>query len=129
MPAVQHVAEPAVETVAAAPVQATAVAELPQPPQPPQASEPIVATAPAQPFELPLTELEQMAQAAGLQWVNSDSDKIRSVQQAMAAEPKPAHVPRDPKPVVVVDQGPLVLVETKRDLSQVKLPFETGAGH
>ncbi|EHR72888.1 ribonuclease, Rne/Rng family [Burkholderiales bacterium JOSHI_001] len=126
-PPVLPAAEPAAQPLAAAPVPAAAVADMPQPPQ---AAEPIVATAaPAQPFELPLSELEQLAQAAGLQWVNSDSDKIRSVQQAMAAEPKPVHVPRDPKPAVVIDEGPLVLVETKRDLSQVKLPFETGAGH
>jgi ribonuclease E len=26
--------------------------------------------------------------------------------------------------VVVVDEGPLVLVETRKDLSQLKLPFE-----
>jgi len=26
---------------------------------------------------------------------------------------------------VVVDEGPLVLVETRKDLSQMKLPFET----
>jgi ribonuclease E len=26
----------------------------------------------------------------------------------------------------VVDEGPLVLVETRRDLSEMKLPFEQG---
>jgi ribonuclease E len=31
---------------------------------------------------------------------------------------------REPAPVVVADEGPLVLVETRKDLSQVKLPFE-----
>ena len=49
-------------------------------------------------------------------------------QEAMAREPKPAHVPRETKPVVAVDEGPLVLVETRKDLSQFKLPFETNAG-
>jgi ribonuclease E len=33
-------------------------------------------------------------------------------------------VPRERKPVVLVDEGPLVLVETRKDLSQLKLPFE-----
>jgi ribonuclease E len=42
----------------------------------------------------------------------------------MAQEPKPVHVPREPKPVVLADEGPLVLVETRKDLSQVRLPFE-----
>ena len=46
------------------------------------------------------------------------------VQAAIAAEPKPIHVPRDIKPVVVVDEGPLVLVETRKDLRNMPLPFE-----
>jgi len=66
-----------------------------------------------------------VAEAAGLQWVNSDEDKIRAVQEAMAREPKPVHVPREPKPVVAIDEGALVLVETRKDLSQVRLPFES----
>ena len=43
----------------------------------------------------------------------------------MAATAEPIRVPRDIPPVAAVDDGPLVLVETKKDLSQVKLPFET----
>jgi ribonuclease E len=34
-------------------------------------------------------------------------------------------VPREIRKVEPVDEGPLVLVETKKDLSQVRLPFET----
>jgi ribonuclease E len=34
------------------------------------------------------------------------------------------HVPREPKPPVVIDEGPLVLVETRKDLSQITLPFD-----
>jgi ribonuclease E len=34
------------------------------------------------------------------------------------------HVPRLPKPRVVLDEGPLVLVETRKDLSQVRMPFD-----
>ena len=45
-------------------------------------------------------------------------------QAAIAAAPKPIHVPRERRPVVLEDTGPLVLVETRKDLSQVKLPFE-----
>ena len=66
-----------------------------------------------------------VAGGAGLEWVNSDADKVRAVQQAMADAPKPVRVPREPKPVVLADEGPLVLVETRKDLSQIKLPFET----
>ena len=46
----------------------------------------------------------------------------------MAAEPQPIRVPRDIRPPVVLDDGPLVLVETRKDLSQLKLPFEQAAG-
>ena len=64
----------------------------------------------------------------GRQSVNSDADKIRAAQEAMAAEPRPVRVPRVPRPVVIVDEGPLVLVETRKDLSQMQLPFEQQAG-
>ena len=57
-------------------------------------------------------------------WVNSDTDKVAAVQAAIAAEPKPVHVPRERPPLVVLDEGPLILVETRKDLSQLKLPFE-----
>ena len=83
-----------------------------------------VAIPPPAPYVLPLEDLHRIAQDSGLQWVNSDADKIAAAQAAMAAEPKPVHVPREPKPPVVIDEGPLILVETRKDLSQVKLPFE-----
>ncbi|HTH79393.1 MAG TPA: Rne/Rng family ribonuclease, partial [Ramlibacter sp.] len=79
------------------------------------------------PFELPMGELAQVAEASGLQWVNSDADKIAAVRAAIAAEPKPIHVPRERPPIVVIDEGPLVLVETRRDLRDLKLPFEQQA--
>jgi ribonuclease E len=75
-------------------------------------------------FELPIEQLKQVAEGSGLQWVNSDADKIAAVQAAIAAEPKPVHVPRERPPIVVIDEGPLVLVETRRDLRDLKLPFE-----
>ena len=76
-------------------------------------------------FELPIDSLEAIAKSAGLQWVNSDVDKIRAVQAALDSQPAPARVPRERKPVARLDDGPLVLVETRKDLSQYKLPFET----
>ncbi|MDP3085285.1 MAG: hypothetical protein Q8N44_16580, partial [Rubrivivax sp.] len=72
-------------------------------------------------------ELQTIAGGVGLEWVNSDASKVQAAQDAMANAPKPVHVPRQPKPVVVVDEGPLVLVETRKDLSQLKLPFENAA--
>ena len=79
----------------------------------------------AEPFVLPLGSLEAIAESAGLQWVNSDAEKIRAVQEAMANQPSPIHAPRERKAVAATDEGPLVLVETRKDLSQFKLPFET----
>jgi ribonuclease E len=93
-----------------------------------QAAPPAVAPVlPREPFVLPIDALHGIAQTAGLEWVNSNADKIRSVQEAIASEPRPAHVPRERKPPVVLDEGPLILVETRKDLSQVTLPFENAA--
>jgi ribonuclease E len=79
------------------------------------------------PFVLALGELAQIAESAGLVWVNSDAEKIQAARQAMAAEPVAIHVPRERQPMVIADEGPLVLVETKKDLSQLKLPFDHSA--
>ena len=75
-------------------------------------------------FELPKASLEDVAQQSGLQWVNSDPARIALVQAAIAAEPKAIHVPRERPESVAVSEGPLVLVETKRDLRNMTLPFE-----
>jgi ribonuclease E len=74
-------------------------------------------------YQLPLDSLQQVAQTSGLVWVNSDADKIAAVQAAIAAEPKPVHVPRERPPTVIVNEGPLVLVETRKDLKDMNLPF------
>ena len=76
-----------------------------------------------QSYSLPLGDLQQIASSSGLEWVNSDAAKVAVVQAAIAAEPKPVHVPRERPPVVVIDEGPLVLVETRKDLAEMKLPF------
>jgi ribonuclease E len=115
---------PAVRACRPEPVRAEPVRAEP----PVQAAVPVAVAAepvPVEAFVLPTDQLQAVAEAAGLQWVNSDADKIRAVQEAMANEPKPIHVPRQPKPVVMLDEGPLVLVETRKDLTQFKLPFET----
>jgi ribonuclease E len=80
-------------------------------------------------YVLPLDSLQAIAASSGLQWINSDADKIRLVQEAMAREPQPVHVPRERKALLSIDEGPLVLVETRKDLSQIKLPFEAAETH
>ena len=133
-------AEVVVPTPVAAPaaeVAAPAPAVVPEAPRAPRAAAPVAAAAPraveapgsrglpkVQPFTLSVESLDQVAQASGLEWVNSNAEKVAQVQAAIAAEPKPIHVPREPKPPVVLDEGPLVLVETRKDLRDMKLPFE-----
>ena len=136
-PVAAPVTPSAVEAVAPAPVIAPVAAPVIAPAPAPRASAPkpaapTVAVAPAArglpkvaSFSLPLEEMQQVAQSSGLEWVNSNADKVAQVQAAIAAEPQPVHVPREPKPAVVLDQGPLVLVETRKDLRDVQLPFET----
>lgn len=77
-----------------------------------------------QPYTLSVAEMQAVAAASGLEWVNSDAAKVAQVQAAIAAEPKPVHVPREPKPAAVLDDGPLVMVETRKDLRDMTLPFE-----
>ena len=127
-----------VTAIAPAPVVAPA-------PVPPAASMPVVAPArmpvaaqaePAakagslpkvQAYDLPLQDLAQVAEGSGLQWVNSDAAKIAEAQAAIAAEVKPITVRRERPASVVVEEAPLVLVETKRDLGSMPLPFEKSA--
>ncbi|MDR0224825.1 MAG: Rne/Rng family ribonuclease [Burkholderiaceae bacterium] len=77
-----------------------------------------------QSYDLPTAELQALASASGLQWVGSDADKVAAVQAAIAAEPLPVRIPRERPALIVLDEGPLILVETRKDLSDLQLPFE-----
>jgi len=126
--------------VAPAPVAAPAVtADVPAPAAPaasaasaaaePAAAKAAEATAErglpkVQAYQLPVSELQALAAASGLQWVGSDADKVAAAQAAIAAEPQPERVVRERPPMVVLDDGPLILVETRKDLSDLQLPFE-----
>ncbi|MFZ4478582.1 MAG: ribonuclease E/G, partial [Rhodoferax sp.] len=126
---------PAPATVA--PVAASEADTTPTPATPPAAVASKAAAAPTptpapaaasgmpklQPFVLPLIELAEVAQGSGLVWVNSDAEKIAAVQAAIAAEPRQIHVPRERPAAVSMDTGPLILVETRRDLRNMDLPF------
>ncbi|MDZ7814220.1 MAG: hypothetical protein U5L74_14450, partial [Ideonella sp.] len=124
----------------AAPSAPAAAAPMPAPVAAPAPAPVVAAATPApapvaarrepvrvEPYVLAMDELQRIAEGAGLSWVNSDADKIREAQAAIAAEPKPVHVPRERQPLVVVDEGPLVLVETRKDLGQLVLPFDQQA--
>jgi hypothetical protein len=55
-------------------------------------------------------------------------ERVAQVQAAIAAEPRPIHVPRERPPTVVFDEGPLILVETRKDLRQMSMPFDPPSG-
>ncbi|MEO8023772.1 MAG: ribonuclease E/G, partial [Polaromonas sp.] len=121
-------ATPAPVMAAAAPAPVAAAPAIVVPAAPAAVAAPAARVLPkVQSYELPLQDLAQVASSSGLQWVNSDAGKIAEVQAAMAAEPKPIHVPRARPPAPQLDSGPLVLVETKRDLRDMTLPFEQPA--
>ena len=94
---------------------------------PAQATQPAASMPKVGSYALPLADMAQVASGSGLQWVNSNPEKIAAVQAQIAAEPKPVHIPRERPPAVVIDNTPLVLVETKRDLRDMTLPFEAAA--
>ena len=73
-------------------------------------------------FALPIEDLNGVAQRSGLQWVNSDPARIAAVQAAIAAEAPAVHIPRERPAPVQIHEGPLILVETKRDLAKLDLP-------
>ncbi len=104
---------------ASTPVSAPAPVAAPAPESKAASGMPAVAG-----YALPIESLHQVATGSGLQWVNSDPARIAAVQTAIAAEPKPVHVPRERPAPVTLDEGPLILVETKRDLRNMTLPFE-----
>ncbi|NMM05892.1 Rne/Rng family ribonuclease [Polaromonas sp.] len=130
---------PVAPPAAAPAVVYTAPVVVVAPPRAPVAAPvpvPVVAAAPAaattalpkvQSYDLPMQDLAQVAQGSGLQWVNSDATKIAEAQAAIAAAVKPVHVPRERSAPAVSEEGPLVLVETKRDLAAMTLPFEKSA--
>lgn len=111
MPTVLPVAAAVVAPAAPATVPPTTVSALPK----------------VQAYDLPLQDLAQVAESSGLQWINSDAVKIAQAQAAIAAEIKPIQVPRERPAPVVPQEAPLVLVETKRDLRSMPLPFEKSA--
>ena len=105
-----------------------AVIELATPTAQMEALEPLASALPKAstlaPFLLPTDSLSRLVAQAGLEWVQSDAEKIRQAQEAISQAPPSVRIPREPKPMIIEDSGPLVLVETRRDLSQIKLPFD-----
>ena len=127
-PTVADVVVPVAAVAAPAPVAAQAVT-MSAPVVPPAPVKTVSAAAPTgmpkvQPYSLPLEDLAQLANSSGLNWVLSNAEKVAAAQAAIAAQPEPVRVPRERPAPVVMDERPLVLVETRRDLRDITLPFE-----
>lgn len=81
-------------------------------------------SSPTSVYTLPEQQLQALAQNAGLQWIATNPQRVAQVQEEIRNEPKPIRTPREPKPAIAMEEGPLVLVETKKDLRTMSLPFE-----
>ncbi len=123
-PAIDAVSVPQVKVQA---TEKTDVASIPA--KTPASAKSVVSMPAVTAYTLPATELTEVANNSGLQWVGSDASKVAAAQAAIAAEAAaaPAHVPRERPAPVEIDSSPLIMVETKRDLRDMQLPFETPA--
>ena len=94
------------------PVQMPVAPVAPTAGEPPE--EPVAPAEPVQAYQMPLAALESMLAAVGLVMVSTDPEKWRVAQEEAARRPVPVRVPRERKPAVVLDEGPLIQVETRR---------------
>ena len=78
-------------------------------------------------FVLPVADLAATATGAGLEWVESNAEKVQQAQAAIAAAPAAVHIPRERPAPVQLDEGPLILVETRTDLAKRQYPFDAVA--
>ncbi|QOT75296.1 Rne/Rng family ribonuclease [Cupriavidus basilensis] len=131
-PVAAPVAETVVETIAAspaayqpapAPVVAEAVVEAPAVVAPAvevPAAVPVATVAPVAPVApvavaVAVESLQPMLASAGLEWVNTDTSKLRAAQEAAASIPPAPRVVRERKPLPPLPEGPMILVETGVD--------------
>jgi ribonuclease E len=130
-----------VATLAMSP--ATVVANVPEAgpvvvPVPEPVARPVIAQAPVtesiapvvtqgglpkvQSYVLPTESLVLVASGSGLQWVQSDADKVAAAQQRIATElaQQAPRIPRERPAPLVISHEPLVLVETRKDLASLQ---------
>ncbi len=75
---------------------------------------PLAASAP-----MPVEQLEAVLQLAGLSLVQTEPAKLNETQARLAAEPRPARLPRERPVLPPLEEGPLVQVETRSGQSPV----------
>lgn len=69
-------------------------------------------------------DLKEIAQNAGLEWVSTNPIRCAAVQEEIINAPKPKRKPRQPRQKSVSNEGPLVLVETQKIISGMRLPLD-----
>ncbi|KVE34160.1 Rne/Rng family ribonuclease [Burkholderia sp. TSV86] len=89
-----------------APAPAAVVADMPAAPAAAAAAQPVNAQAAS------ASDLGSVLAAAGLVWVNTDTDKLRAAQAAAAHVAQPIRVPRERKSLPPVDTTPMQQIET-----------------
>jgi ribonuclease E len=77
-----------------------------------------------EPVILTWDELTAITKNIGLEWVQSNAVRVSEVQAAIAAESAQAHIPREVSAIFSSVNESLIMVETKRDLRELVLPFE-----
>ena len=75
---------------------------------------PLAASAP-----MPVEQLEAVLQLAGLSLVQTEPAKLNETQARLAAEPRPARLPRERPVLPPLEEGPLIQVETRSGQSPV----------
>jgi ribonuclease E len=78
------------------------------------------------PESLPIADLNAVVQAAGLQWVQSDPIRVEQAQRTLRQMIVPKQAPRQRKPLALADEGPLMLVETRKALPTLNIPENNG---
>ena len=105
----EPVAAPLVTQAASAPAH-TVPAET-HTPYPPKSADPIVMRKSVEELH---AERHTMLDSAGLALVETDAGKWRAAYDRSARYVEPPRAPRVKRPAVVIDHGPLVLVETRK---------------
>ena len=80
------------------------------------AAAPVATVAPV--AAVAVESLQPMLASAGLEWVNTDTSKLRAAQEAAANIPPAPRVVRERKPLPPLPEGPMILVETGGDTAE-----------
>jgi ribonuclease E len=96
-------------------------ASAPEAPEAPAAQQPADASTTAA-EALPVEQLRAIVETAGLQWVQSNPERVEQARRKARQAPAQRHAPRERKPRATQDEGPLVLVETRKALPRLDLP-------